>query len=126
MALGSTQLLTEMITRNISWGKGDRCVRLTTYHNPVPLSRNLGTLTSWNLVGLSRSVMGLLYLTLFVTFIHRNINIRLLDRPTNLILTLRTCMKVHTNLPYLFYRQVCRLTPAATQHMNHRKGRTRN
>ena len=29
-------------------GKGGRCVRLTTYHHPVPLSRNLGTLTSWN------------------------------------------------------------------------------
>jgi len=28
----------------------------------VPLSRNLGTLTSWNPLGLSRPVMGLLYL----------------------------------------------------------------
>jgi len=26
--------------------KGGRCIRLTTYHHPVPLSRNLGTLTS--------------------------------------------------------------------------------
>jgi len=30
MALGLTQPLTEMNTRNISWGKGDRCVGLTT------------------------------------------------------------------------------------------------
>jgi hypothetical protein len=30
MALGSTQSLTEMTTRNISWGKGGRCVELTT------------------------------------------------------------------------------------------------
>ena len=31
MALGSTQPLTEMSTRSISWeGKGGRCVRLTT------------------------------------------------------------------------------------------------
>jgi hypothetical protein len=30
MALGSTQPLTEMSTRNISWGKGGRCVGLTT------------------------------------------------------------------------------------------------
>ena len=30
MALGSTQPLTEMRTRCISWGKGCRCVRLTT------------------------------------------------------------------------------------------------
>jgi len=29
MALGSTQPLTEMSTRSISWGKGGRCVRLT-------------------------------------------------------------------------------------------------
>jgi hypothetical protein len=43
-------------------GKGGRCVRLTTYHLHVPMSRNLGTLTSWNSVGLFRSVMGQLYL----------------------------------------------------------------
>jgi hypothetical protein len=30
MALGLTQPLTEMSTRCISWGKGGRCVRLTT------------------------------------------------------------------------------------------------
>ena len=43
-------------------GKCSRCVMLTTYHHPVLLSRNLGTLTSWNPLGLSRSVIGLLYL----------------------------------------------------------------
>jgi hypothetical protein len=31
------------------------------YHHPVPLSRNLGTLTSWNPMGHSRPVTGLLY-----------------------------------------------------------------
>jgi len=62
MALGSTQPLTEMNTRSISWGKGDRGVRLTTYHHPVPLSRNLGTLTSGNPLGLFRPVMGLICL----------------------------------------------------------------
>jgi len=45
-------------------GKGGRCVRLTTYHCPMPLSRNLGNLTSWNPLGPSRPVMGLLYLFL--------------------------------------------------------------
>jgi hypothetical protein len=30
MALGLTQPLTDMSTRNISWGKGGRCVELTT------------------------------------------------------------------------------------------------
>jgi hypothetical protein len=42
-------------------GKGGRCVRLTTYHHPVPLSRNLGALTSWSPLGLSKPVMGLIY-----------------------------------------------------------------
>ena len=41
-------------------GKGGRCTRLTTYHHPVPLSRNQGALISWNPLGLSRPVMGLL------------------------------------------------------------------
>ena len=66
MALGSTQNLTEISARSISWGgKGGRCVRLTTYRHPVPLSRNLGTLNSWNPLGLSRPVMGLIYLYLY-------------------------------------------------------------
>jgi hypothetical protein len=38
MALESTQPLTEMSTRNISWGgKGGRCVGLTTLHLHVPI-----------------------------------------------------------------------------------------
>jgi hypothetical protein len=45
-------------------GKGGRFVRLTTYHLYVPMSRNLGTLISWNPVGLFRPVMGQLYLIL--------------------------------------------------------------
>ena len=48
-------------------GKGGRCVRLTTYHHPVPLSRNLGTLTSWNPMGPSGPVTGLLYLYLYLS-----------------------------------------------------------
>jgi hypothetical protein len=43
-------------------GKGGQCIRLTTYHLHVPMSRNFGTLTSWNPVGLFRPVMGQLYL----------------------------------------------------------------
>ena len=34
MALGSTQPLTEMSTRSISWGKGGRFVGLTTLQPP--------------------------------------------------------------------------------------------
>ena len=62
MALGSTQPLTEMSTRSIFWGKLGRCIRL---HCPVPLSFNLGTLTSWNPLGQSRPVTGLIYLLFF-------------------------------------------------------------
>jgi len=36
------------------------------YHHPVPLSRNLGTLTSWNPLGLSGPVTGLLYLYIYL------------------------------------------------------------
>jgi hypothetical protein len=42
-------------------GKGGRCVGLKALP-PSCVSRNLGTSTSWNTNGLSRPVMGLLYL----------------------------------------------------------------
>jgi len=38
-------------------GKGRRCVRLTTDHLHVPMSRNLGALTSWNPVGLLKALL---------------------------------------------------------------------
>ena len=62
MALGSTQALTEMSTRSISWGVKAAGAYGLPYHHPVPLSCNLGTLTSWKPLGHSRPVMGLLYL----------------------------------------------------------------
>ena len=66
VALGLTQPLTEMSTRNISWvDKGGRCVGLTTLPpSCARLSWNLGASTSWNPQGLPRPVMGLLYLIL--------------------------------------------------------------
>ena len=51
-----------MSTRNIPGAKGSRCVRLTTYHHTVPLSRNLGALTSQTSLGLRWPVTGVLYL----------------------------------------------------------------
>ena len=69
MALGLTQPLTEMSTRNISWGvRRPVCGpdNLTTFMSRPSL--NLGASTSWDPQGLSRPVMGLLYLPL--TCIH--------------------------------------------------------
>ena len=57
MAMGSTQPLVKMSTRNIPGAKGCQCIRLTTYRHTVPLSRNLGALTSQNPLGLLRPVM---------------------------------------------------------------------
>ena len=62
---GFAQPLTGMSTRSISGCNNGRCVRLTTYQHPVPLSRNLGTLTSWNPLGHSRPLLGLLYFLLY-------------------------------------------------------------
>jgi hypothetical protein len=62
MALGSTQPLVKMSTRSNPGSKGGRCVRLTTYHHTVPLSRNLGAVTSEIPIGLFRPVTGQLYL----------------------------------------------------------------
>jgi hypothetical protein len=66
MSLESTQSLTDMSTRNISWGRGGRCVGLTTLSPSFRLSWNLGASASLNLQGLLRLVMGLLYL--YVTY----------------------------------------------------------
>jgi len=59
---GRINLLQKWVPGVFPGGKGGRSVRMTTYHHPMPLSRNLGTLTSWNPLGLSRPVMGLVYL----------------------------------------------------------------
>jgi hypothetical protein len=46
MTLGSTQSLTEMSKRDISWDKGGRCLGLAAFI--CRLSWNLGALASWN------------------------------------------------------------------------------
>ena len=66
MALGLTQPLIEMSTRNTSWGSRrpvHRADNLTTFM--CWFSWNLGVWTSWNPQGVSRPVMGLLYLYLW-------------------------------------------------------------
>jgi hypothetical protein len=66
MALESTQPITEMSTRNISWrvkAAGAMADNLTTFM--CRLSWNLGVSTSWNPQGPSRPLQGLLYLFFF-------------------------------------------------------------
>jgi len=67
MALALTQPLKEISSKNISWGWGwglRQPVRTADNLNTsmCRLSWNLGALTSWNPQGLSRPVMGSLYL----------------------------------------------------------------
>jgi hypothetical protein len=51
-----------MSTRDVPGGKGGRCVRLTTYHHIMPMSRNLRALTLLDPSGPAWPVMGVLYL----------------------------------------------------------------
>jgi hypothetical protein len=63
MALGSTQPLVELWTRNISWGgKHDRCVGLTTIPTSCDCLEILGAANTWSPQDLSGNVQGLLYL----------------------------------------------------------------
>jgi len=64
---GRLSFLQEWLPGAFPGGKGGRCVKLTTYHHPVPLSRNLGTLTSWNPLAPSGPVTVPLYLYLLLT-----------------------------------------------------------
>jgi hypothetical protein len=72
MALGSTEPLTEMSTRNLPGGKGQpagQLVRLTVSPPPVSrLSRKCGASTSLNPMGLHGQLQGLLHLCLFLSF----------------------------------------------------------
>ena len=67
MALGSTQALVKMSTRNIIGGKGGRCVWLTT--SPPSCAECIEIMepsTFWSPMSLSRSVMGKLYLYVYL------------------------------------------------------------
>jgi hypothetical protein len=74
MALGSTQSLTEMSTRNLPGAvKGDRGVRVTILPPSVSRSsrENVGALTSHNPMGLHGLLQGqLFYLMTTVTSMH--------------------------------------------------------
>jgi hypothetical protein len=52
--------------RDVPGDKGGRCVRQTTYHHIVPMSRILGALTLLDPSGPAWPVMGVLYLYLLL------------------------------------------------------------
>jgi hypothetical protein len=55
MTVGSTQTLTEMSTRNISWGdKGGQGAGQQPYHLHVPIVLKSGSVNLWNHEGLYR------------------------------------------------------------------------
>jgi len=62
MALGSTQPLTEMSTRSISWGKGDRCIRLTILPPSCAVVMKSGNLKFLEPFGPLQACNGLFYL----------------------------------------------------------------
>jgi hypothetical protein len=70
MAQGSAQPLVKTSTRDVPGGKGGRCLRMTTYHHVVPMSRNLGALTLLDPSGPAWPVMSVLYLA-FLQFMVR-------------------------------------------------------
>jgi hypothetical protein len=72
MVVGLTQPLTEMSTRNISWG--------------VKAAGALGLTTSWNPMDLSRRVQGLLYIFLLSSFWWRHVSGELESRRSQTVL----------------------------------------
>jgi hypothetical protein len=86
MAPGLTQPLIEMSTRNVSrggGGKGGRCVGLTTLPPACADCQNLGALTSWNPLVLSRPVMRLHYRCCNLQLQNCRTPLLLRDRPAN-------------------------------------------
>ena len=70
MVLRSTQSLTEMSTRRISWGKCGRCLWLTTLPPSCAVVMKSGHLNSWNPLGHSRPVTGLIHKEMIGKFSH--------------------------------------------------------
>jgi hypothetical protein len=63
MVMGSTQPLTEMSTKNVTWGLRRPVPRVDNLTNFMcGMSLNLGISTSWNLQSLFRLVQGFFYM----------------------------------------------------------------
>jgi len=112
--LAANQLASQEGPCTVEWvSKGGRCVRLTTYHHPVSLSRNLGTLTSWNPLGPSGPVTGLLCI---FTFLHDDRHICFITSRSILLrmrnVSNKSCTENQTTcfvFNNFFFRKSCRL-----------------
>jgi hypothetical protein len=98
MALGSTEPLVKMSTRDVPGGKGGRCVRLTTYHHILPMLRNLGALTLLDPSGPAWPVMGVLYLYLLYSLF----NIRIF--PCNFLMFAVGDIRANHNLIFYWFK----------------------
>jgi hypothetical protein len=73
MALGSTQHVTEMSTRGISWGKGGRCLGLTTIPPSCAVVTKSGNLNFLEPSGPVQACNGIaLLLRLHSTFLYEH------------------------------------------------------
>ena len=79
MALGSTQRVVKMSTRNIPGGKGGRCVRLTTYHHTVAVVMKSGSLNFLEPSGPAQTCCGRALLYFYLIMSVGNANNHLLD-----------------------------------------------
>ena len=107
-ALGSTQSL-KMSTRDFSWGKGGRCVELTTYH---PCSAESQKIRGLNLPGTPLATSACRGTHLLFTLLHVSSNPVLIIRRINRINTsgIRHCVSVTVSSTVPAHeRQVCHL-----------------
>jgi hypothetical protein len=108
VALGSTQPLTEMSTRNISWGKGNRC------HLHVPIVLNSGGL-NLNLLEPSGSVKAYNVIAFAFTYVdtafHLLCSFCLLDIQciVRLFMTLATNLWLK-NIMFILWLLLCQLS----------------
>jgi hypothetical protein len=103
MTLGSTQLLTEMSTRNISWGgKSGRCVRLTTFHLHLPIVWKSGSLNLLETSGTVQACIGI-FLPLPAKHLFLQLGARAYSMPrTSWLLSERMGLHAKCQLPASF------------------------
>jgi hypothetical protein len=107
MALGSAQPLTEMRTRFIYWGKGGRCVRLTTLPPSCALVMESGNLNFMEPSGTLQACIRLTILPPSCAVVMKSGNLNFLE-PSG---PLHACNGTALPLPLPFYIHGCTFQP---------------